>query len=127
MGSPAYSARMDAQDAARRAPRFATDATIAVGDEGNQVRGRCVNLSKGGLCSELEAAVESGQTYRVQVSLVFDEDVESEPLTLNARAVWSTQIGETWQIGFQFLALDPSQSSFLQMFLRFLGGDSKRS
>ena len=113
---------MEAQDAARRAPRFATDATILVGEADEQIRGRCVNLSSGGLCSELEAGVSTGETYRVQLSLVFDTDVESEPLTLNARAVWCTQIGETWQVGFQFLALDPSQNGFLKMFLRYLSG-----
>ena len=113
---------MEAQDAARRAPRFATDATLTVGDVDHQVRGHCVNLSRGGLCSERESEVSAGDTYPLQLSLVFDTDVESEPLTLNARAVWSTQIGDCWQVGFQFLPLDPSQTSFLQMFLRYLGG-----
>tara|TARA_R110002096_G_scaffold44526_11_gene120370 strand:+ start:40008 stop:40361 length:354 start_codon:yes stop_codon:yes gene_type:complete len=114
---------MEAQDAARRAPRFATDATLTVGEIEHEIRGNCVNLSRGGLCSELESSVPAGETYPLRLSLVFDADVESEPLTLNARAVWCTQIGDSWQVGFQFLALDPSQTSFLQMFLRYLGGD----
>jgi hypothetical protein len=111
---------MQAQDAKRRAPRFATDATIIVGEVDKGVRGRCVNLSSGGLCSELEAGLSSGETYQVQLSLIFDSEVESEPLVLQARAVWCTQIGTTWQVGFQFLAHDASQTSFLQLFLRYL-------
>ncbi len=115
---------MEAQDAARRAPRFATDATILVGEANEGVRGRCVNVSSGGLCSELHEPLAVGGTYALQLSLIFEQDVESEPLALNGRAVWCTQIGERWQVGFQFLPLDAAQASFLQMFLRYLGGQS---
>ncbi len=124
---------MDAETVAmRQAPRFASDATLVViedtsdpnGLPGTTTEGRCVNVSRGGLCSELTAKVALGQPCELQMSLVFEEDVQSEPLTLRARAVWCTDLGEVWQVGFQFLAMDNAQSSYLQMFLRYLGASA---
>lgn len=113
---------MTAPDLPRRAPRFATDATILVGEGDDAIAGKCMNLSSGGLCSELVAGLNVEVPHQLRLSLIFDTDVESEPLALSARAVWCTQIGEVWQVGFQFLPLDKDQSSFLQMFLRYLDG-----
>ena len=114
---------MQAEELPRRAPRFATDAIIVVGEGEDEARGRCMNLSRGGLCSEFEsAAVATGETHTLRLSLVFEEDVESEPLSLKARAVWCTQLGDIWQVGFQFLPLEDAQASFLEMFLRYLEG-----
>ena len=118
---------MDAQNAPQRAPRFATDATVVVGDGDQAIRGFCKNLSSGGMCRELDSGLTIGDTQELRLSLVFDEDVESEPLGLRARPVWCTQIGDVWQVGFQFLALDPAQASFLQMFLRYLREGASRS
>ncbi len=113
---------MDAKTVAmRQAPRFASDATlVVVGGESN-VAGRCVNVSRGGLCSELTSEVAIGNDFTLEMSLVFEEDAQSEPLSLKARAVWCTDLGEVWQVGFQFLPLDTAQASYLQMFLRYLG------
>lgn len=111
---------MSGEKMQHRAPRFATDAAIVIRHGEDELRGRCMNLSRGGLCSELPAALKTGEAYPIELSLVFDADTESEPLALKARAVWCTQLGEVWQVGFQFQALDESEQKFLQMFLRYL-------
>jgi len=117
---------MHAQEQPLRAPRFATDATVSVGEGESEIRGRCKNLSSGGLCSELQGSLAVGEVQPLRLSLVFDENVESEPLLMQARPVWCTQIGDLWQVGFQFLPLDKEQTAFLKMFLRYLSGSSSR-
>ena len=94
---------------------------MVVGVAPHQVDGRCVNLSSGGLCGELRSSVPVGEVQALGLSLVFGE-AKSEALALQGRAVWCTQIGEVWQVGFQFLTMNREQRSFLNIFLEHLGG-----
>ncbi len=94
---------------------------MVVGEAPNETHGCCVNLSSGGLCGELGVAIVVGEVQSLELSLVFG-DARSEALALQGRPVWCTQIGEVWQVGFQFLAMDQEQRSFLKIFLGHLGG-----
>ncbi len=104
----------------RQTPRFALDARIEFEAPTGRHEGRCINLSSGGLCAQMAESVALGSDLKLSVTLVFDVDSFSEPLSLRARSVWCTALGEGYQVGFQFLPLDHAQSSYLAMFLRFL-------
>lgn len=105
----------------RAFPRHAVDAAITLARGGEIVaRGRTRNLSRGGLCAVVGAAVPRGAVVDVGISLVFSTDGVSEPLTLPARVVWCTSFSDAEQIGLSFLPLDPTQASYLDMFIRYL-------
>jgi len=105
----------------RKYPRYALEATIRVEIDGKSVAsGIARDVSRGGLCASLDAALPAGSDATVELSLRFDEDTFSEPLTLPARVVWATSFGESTQTGFQFAPLSDEQRSYLEMFLRFL-------
>ncbi len=105
----------------RAFPRHAVDAAIALARGGQVVaRGRTRNLSRGGLCAVVGAAVPRGAVVDVSISLVFSAEGESEPLTLPARVVWCTSFSDAEQVGLSFLPLDPTQAAYLDMFIRYL-------
>lgn len=108
--------------AERQFPRYAIDAEITLRNRAGGViaRGRTTNLSKGGLCAEVDAAPVRGQSIEVGIALVFTNESISEPLPLPARVVWSTSLGDVHQIGLSFLPLSAEQTGFLDMFMRFL-------
>lgn len=105
----------------RAFPRHAVDAEIALLRGGEVVaRGRTRNLSRGGLCAVVGAAVARGAVVEVSISLVFSAEGVSEPLTLPARVVWCTSFSDAEQIGLSFLPLDATQAAYLDMFIRYL-------
>lgn len=107
----------------RQAPRYAVDASITINrsDGESAIIGRCINLSASGLCAELAGAVPPGIAVTLALTLEFDQGDFSEPLPLPARSVWCTHLGdESYQLGFQFTALNPQQSGFLKLFVRYL-------
>lgn len=107
--------------AERQFPRYAIDAEITVRNRGGVIaRGRTTNVSRGGLCADLDAAPTRGQSLEVSIALVFTNDSLSEPLPLPARMVWCTSLGETHHAGLSFLPLTREQTGFLDMFIRFL-------
>ncbi len=65
-----------------------------------------------------------GVDLEVDIVLVFDDDAQSEPLRLAARAVWCTPLDDAHQVGLAFRPLSPETSQYLTMFLRDLD-DSK--
>jgi len=105
----------------RQFPRYAVEAQIAIRPHGGGARrGRTSNLSRGGLCAIVDAAVAPGRTVEVELALVFDGGNSSEPLSLPARVVWCTDLGGSHQIGISFLVLTPGQRDYLELFLRYL-------
>jgi hypothetical protein len=104
----------------RTYPRFAIDAAIRIESTTGSAQGRSRNLSRGGLCLEVDQPFEVGSDVSIHVTLRFDDEGESEPLALPARVVWCTPIGTRFQLGTQFCALPTRESSFLEMFLRYL-------
>lgn len=105
----------------RAFPRHAVDAEVVLRrGEAVLARGRTRNLSRGGLCAVVAGAVTRGAVVDVAISLVFSADGVSEPLSLPARVVWCTGFTDADQVGVSFLPLDATQSSYLDMFIRYL-------
>jgi hypothetical protein len=57
------------------------------------------------------------------MQLVFGPDTASEPLVLNMKVIWCTPSNGDLQVGGKFVDLQPEQTEYLAMFLRFLGGE----
>jgi hypothetical protein len=108
----------------RAFPRYAIDAEIVIrGTDGRSIAsGRATNLSRGGLCAELGAALQRGERIEASIALIFDADSVSEPLALPARVVWCTSMGDVHQAGLAFLPLSRDRTHYLDMFIRFLEG-----
>lgn len=113
----------------RQFPRYAHEAEVAfcVGTE--RIVGRTSNLSRGGACAVMDAAIRVGTAGEVELALVFAEGTLSEPLRLRARVVWCTAVGDHHQVGLSFPALSAEQLEFIAMFLRFLdeGAQERRA
>lgn len=105
----------------RAFPRHAVDAEVTLARGGQIItRGRTRNLSRGGLCAVVGAAVARGVVLDVSIALVFAAEGMSEPLTLPARVVWCTSFSDAEQVGLSFLPLDATGASYLDMFIRYL-------
>lgn len=91
------------------------------GGEGD-VEGRTQNVSRGGLCASVDEALVLGTELEVSIVLMFDDDVQSEPLRVPARVVWSTMVDDTHQVGIMFRALTAELTQFLSIFLKYLDG-----
>ena len=114
----------------RQFPRYALEAAVEVRPHGagSVRRGRTSNLSRGGLCAVVDAAIAVGRTVDVELALIFDEGNVSEAIALPARIAWCTDLGDGHQVGLSFAAMSAGQREYLEMFLRFLeeGAASKR-
>jgi len=104
----------------RAFPRYATEAAVTLRHGDAAVAGRSRNMSRGGMCAQLEAALPVGTQVTVEVALVFDEKNTSERLALPARVVWSTAIDDVHQVGVAFLPLSADQARYLDLFLGYL-------
>ena len=115
----------------REFPRYALEAAVEIRPHGagTMRSGRTSNLSRGGLCAVVDAAIPVGRTVDAQIALVFSEGSVSEPLALPARVVWCTDLGNGHQVGLAFQGLVAGQREYLELFLRFLdeGATARRS
>ena len=82
--------------------------------------GRTNNVSRGGLSAQLPDPLPVGVDVEVDLVLVFDDDVQSDPLRLPARVVWCTPLDEGHQIGIAFRPLDAQRTEYVTLFLRYL-------
>jgi hypothetical protein len=107
----------------RKHPRYAIelDAKIRVGHA--LITGRTHDISRGGFCMLARDPVPVHAAAEVRLALVFSETVFSEQLTLAAETVWCTRIKDLYQIGVKFGALDGQSHGYLELFMKFLGGD----
>jgi len=106
----------------RQSPRFAVELAVELRRGATTAaRGRTSNVSRGGLCAVVDAAIERGATVELEMALVFDEASFSEPLAVAARVVWVTQLGpQQHQVGVAFLSVPAAQRTYLDMFMRYL-------
>ena len=106
----------------RQFPRYAIDAAVTIHGPDREViaRGRTTNVSRGGLCAELDVPLPRGAAIEAAIALVFDADSLSEPLLVTARVVWSTSLGAGHQTGLALVSVSPEQTHYLDMFIRFL-------
>ena len=88
---------------------------------GKAYAGRTHNLSRGGLCANVSDPIAVGIDLDVDVSLVFDEDAQSDALRLPSRVVWCTTLDDAYQVGVSFRPLDAQKAEYLAVFLRYLG------
>lgn len=89
------------------------------------IEGRTQNVSRGGLCATANEPLQIGADCDVSIVLIFDDGVQSEPLRLPARVVWSTMVDDEHQVGIMFRALDAQHSHYLAILLKYL--DTQRT
>ena len=112
----------------RQHPRYAHEVALRVrfgGGNGHAkvTEGRTRNVSRGGLCANVDHAIPVGSDVLVDITLVFDDEMQSEALTLPSRIAWCTTVDSEFQIGISFKPLDAERAEFLQLFLKYLGED----
>jgi Tfp pilus assembly protein PilZ len=107
----------------RQHPRFAADVAIAVHVRGQTIEGRTRNVSRGGLCADLTAALPIGADVELDLVLLFEDDTQSEALRLPARIVWCTALESANQVGVAFRPLDRQLADYLNLFLKYLGSE----
>lgn len=90
------------------------------------VKGHTNNMSRGGLCANVEASIPSGSDVDIDIVLVFDAETQSEALRLPARIAWCTILDEGYQIGVSFRGLDAERLEYLGLFLKYLDDGSKK-
>ncbi len=100
--------------------RYAHEAAVICHVAGKRFEGRTRNVSRGGLCADLADKITVGTDLMVDLSLVFEDEAQSEPLRLPARVVWCTTVDDTHQIGLVFRPLAAGISDQLEMFLHYL-------
>jgi hypothetical protein len=107
----------------RRYPRFHVDVQANVRTiDGRKLLARTRDLSRSGICLVTTEDLGSGTNLGIELVLLLGPSSSSEPLPLRARVVWCTAIGSAYQIGAMFDGLSDKESSFLDMFLRYLDG-----
>jgi len=105
----------------REHPRYAHSVTIRVLYGKKSTNGTTRNVSRGGLCANVGAAIPAGSDVTVDITLVFDDDMQSEALTLPARVAWCTTVDDEYQVGLSFKSMGADRAQFLAMFLKYLG------
>jgi hypothetical protein len=107
----------------RQHPRFAADVAVTLYVGSQATEGRTRNVSRGGLCADLTAEVPVGRDVEVDVTLLFDDNSQSEPLRLPVRIVWCTPFEGAYQVGLSFRPMDKQRADYLGLFLKYLGGE----
>jgi hypothetical protein len=105
----------------RQYPRFAHEVAVRLHVGKTATAGRTNNVSRGGLCANVDDQVAPGTDVVVDITLVFDDGMQSEALSLPARVAWCTTVDDAYQIGLSFKALDAERADYLQLFLKYLG------
>lgn len=108
----------------RAFPRYALEAAVTLRHREVAAAGRTRNMSRGGLCAQVSAALPVGAEITVEIALVFDDNNTSEQLQLPARVAWSTALDDGHQVGLGFLPLSADQVRYLDLFLRYLADAS---
>ncbi|HEY4241084.1 MAG TPA: PilZ domain-containing protein [Kofleriaceae bacterium] len=104
----------------REHPRYAHEAAVTLYEGDRVYQGRSSNVSRGGLCATVTEPMPVGSALDIDLTLVFEDDLTSEPLRLPARVVWCTHLDDGHQLGLAFHSLDAERVEYLTMFLRYL-------
>lgn len=108
-------------EAERQHPRYAHEIAIRVLFGAKSTQGRTRNMSRGGLCANVDTSIPLGTDVTVDVTLVFDDGMQSEALSLPARVAWCTTVDDEFQVGLSFKPMGAERAEFLQLFLKYLG------
>jgi len=104
----------------REHPRYAHEAAVTFRVNGTAIQSRTRNLSRGGLCALCADPIPFGADVDTDIVLVFDDDIQSEALSIPGRVVWCTPVDDAHQIGIAFRPLDAGKADYLTLFLRYL-------
>ena len=107
----------------RQHPRYAHEVAVKIHFGKRTTDGRTNNVSRGGLCANVEAEIKAGSDVDVDIVLVFDDEMQSEALRLPARVAWCTTLDDAYQLGLSFKPLDAERTKYLQLFLKYLGDE----
>jgi hypothetical protein len=107
----------------RQHPRFACDLAAALLIGNRRLAARTQDLSRGGMCLSIGEPLSVGVEVEISLRLVFSAHSCSEPLSVAARVVWCTPLGDEHQLGCKFKTLTADQLQYIDLFLRFLRGD----
>lgn len=108
-------------DSERQHPRYAHAVAVKILFGTRTTQGRTSNISRGGLCADVDAEVKVGSDIEVDIVLVFDDDMQSEALRLPARVAWCTTLDHAFQLGVSFKPLDAERAKYLGLFIKYLG------
>ena len=107
----------------RRDRRFNVELAAEVDAQGEALLAATRNLSKGGVCLDVEQALEEGATLGVSLFLTLEgiEHADHDALTLQARVIWcSARDDGGYTAGMQFGTLSPAQQAAVDAFLQRL-------
>ena len=104
----------------REHPRYAHEAVVTFRLGGTVHQGRTTNVSRGGLAADMSMAIANGADVECDLQLVFEDDAQSEPLSVPGRIVWCTSVEDMFQVGVAFKPMTADKARFLTMFLRYL-------
>lgn len=110
-------------EAERNHPRYAHSVAIRVTFGKQSTEGRTRNISRGGLCANVSDAIPASSDVMVDITLMFDDDMQSEALRLPARVAWCTTVDDEFQVGLSFKAMNADRAEFLALFLKYLGDE----
>jgi Tfp pilus assembly protein PilZ len=113
---------MNRSEDTRRHRRFAVDVEAVVHALAGNFAARTRDLSRSGICLITSSALKGNEWLVIELVLAFGENTFSEPLRLDARVVWCTPIGSSFQVGAMFNSLSDENDDVLDLFLRYLDG-----
>ncbi len=103
----------------RRQERYIVSLRLTCMDQNNRsFKGRILNISKGGLCAEMNELILHKDSLRINIKLPrLDED---KPLNASAEIVWLSKADSGYKYGLRFLNLSKGQQAVLYNFLESL-------
>ena len=107
----------------RRDQRSEVELAAEVDARGEPLLAATRNLSKGGVCLDVERALPEGATLGVSLFLTLEgiEQADHEALVLPAKVIWCTERDDGgFTAGMQFGTLSAAQASAVETFLRTL-------
>lgn len=108
----------------RKDRRYEVELAAEVDKRGEALLAATRNLSKGGVCLDVEQPLDEGATFGVSLFLTLEgiEHADSEALVIQAKVIWcSGRDDGGYTAGMQFGSLSAAQSAAVESFLRRLG------
>ena len=108
----------------RRDHRYEVELAAEVEAAGEPVLAATRNLSKGGVCLDVERPLPEGATLGVSLFLTLEgiEQADHDALVVPAKVIWCSERDDGgYTAGLQFGTLSSSQVSAVEAFLQSLG------
>jgi hypothetical protein len=108
----------------RKDRRFDVELAAEVDARGEALLAATRNLSKGGVCLDVEKPLDEGATLGVSLFLTLEgiEHADTDALVVHAKVIWCTARDDGgFTAGMQFGTLSSAQTVAVEAFLRKLG------